>query len=281
MSRPSPERPELPEGWVGTTGGVRERLAIAGTLTIAAVSFATAVAAALAGNTVATRYCLLFALAMALVAALGAAIGFRRVGLPAALRTVGERGGISATEIRCSGYQFALLVSLTACCTAFCLMAAVEVFVHQSHGGSGAAAVLLGAGALFFGSFGAAAAFGRVRRGGVTLSSRGIAHRGWSFESRLEWPAIAGVTPAFNGHPTILVIGYTNADWDRRYTTRLWRLDRIPPVPMIEVDCRRFDLDPCVLYGYLRAYVESPAARRELGTDTALMRARHLQRADR
>lgn len=276
MSRPSPERPDLPDGWSDTTGGVRERLAIAGMLTIAAVSLATAVAAALAGNTVATRYCLLFALAMALVAALGAAVGFRRVELPATLRTVGERGGVPATEIRCSAVQFALLVSLTTCCAAFCVMAAVEVFVRRHDGGPAAATALLGAGGLFFGSFGAAAAFGRIRRGGVTLSSRGIAHRGWSFESRLEWSAIVGITPAFNGHPTILVIGYTNAGWDRRYTTRLWRIDRLPPVPMIEVDCRRFDLDPRDLYGYLRAYVESPAARGQLGTETALVRSRTL-----
>ncbi|MCV7170084.1 hypothetical protein H7I41_09140 [Mycobacterium manitobense] len=275
MSHPSPERPDLPDGWADTTGGVRERLAIAGTLTIAAASTATAVAAALGGNVVAARYCLLFALAMALVAALGAAIGFRRVELPAALRTLGERGGVPATEIRCSGAQFALLVSVTACCAAFCLMAAVEVFVR--HGGPAAATALLAAGGLFFGSFGAAAAFGRIRRGGVTLSGRGIAHRGWSFESRLEWPAIAGITPAFNGHPTILVIGYTNADWDRRYTTRLWRIDRLPPVPMIEVDCRRFDLDPHALYGYLAAYVESADARSELGTEAALTRARNVR----
>ncbi|MCZ8380303.1 hypothetical protein O6P37_15645 [Mycobacterium sp. CPCC 205372] len=276
MSRPGAERPDLPDGWAGTTGGIRERLAIAGTLTIAAVSCATAVAAALGGNAVATRYCLLFALPMALVAALGAAIGFRSVELPAALRTVDERGGVPATEIRCSEVQFALLVSLTACCAAFCLMAAVEVFVRQRHGGPAAATALLAAGGLSFGSFGAAVALGRIRRGGVTLSGRGIAHRGWSFESRLEWPAVAGITPAFNGHPTILVIGYTNADWDRRYTTRLWRIDRLPPVPMIEVDCRRFDLDPRVLYGYLRAYVESADVRSELGTEAALTRARNV-----
>jgi hypothetical protein len=275
------EPPELPEGWAAATGGVRERLAIAGTLTIAAVSFATGILAAIAGNTVAPRYCLLFALAMALVAALAAAIRYRRVGLPAALRTVGEPGGVSATEIRCSGCQFALLAALMACCATFCLVAAVEVYVHQRQGGFPAATAVLGAGALFFASFGAAAASGRIRRGGVTLSSRGIAHRGWSFESRLDWSAIAGVKPAFNGYPMILVIGYSNADWDRRYTTRLWRIDRIPPVPMIEVDCRRFDLDPSVLFGYLRAYVESAEARAELGTEAALTRARELQRADR
>ncbi|MEV3903732.1 hypothetical protein AB0K11_15515 [Mycobacterium sp. NPDC050551] len=268
MSGPSPQPPE---GWVGTTGGVRERLAIGGTLAIAAVSFLTGIVAARGGNATATKYCLLFALAMALVAALGAAIGFRRVGLSAAVRTVREPGGVPATEIRYSALQFTLLVSLTVCCAVFFLVAAVEVFVRRQ---GGVAAALLGAGALFFGSFVAMAASGRIRRGGVTLSRRGITHRGWSFESRLEWPAIAGVKPAFNGYPVILLIGYTNADWDRRYTTRLWRIDRLPPVPMIEADCRRMDVDPGVLYRYLQAYVDSPDARSELGSEASLIRAR-------
>jgi hypothetical protein len=44
--------------------------------------------------------------------------------------------------------------------------------------------------------------------------------------------------------------------------------------PMMEIDCRKFDVDPYTLYRYLRNYVENPAARGELGTPAALAQAR-------
>ena len=92
----------------------------------------------------------------------------------------------------------------------------------------------------------------------MTLSSHGISQRGWSVESRLDWSC-------------------ANADWNRRYTTRFWRIDRLPPVPMIPFDCRQFDVDPYGLYGYVRTYVDNPELRVELGTEAALARARYLQ----
>jgi hypothetical protein len=133
-------------------------------------------------------------------------------------------------------------------------------------------AVLFGAFGIVFASFVVTVAAGRVRRGGVTLSSEGITQRGRSFESRLDWSAIAGVKAATDGHPYILVIGYANADWNRRYTTRFWRIDRLPPVPMVVFDLRQFDVDPYILYAYVRTYVEHPELRAELGTEAALAR---------
>lgn len=52
-----------------------------------------------------------------------------------------------------------------------------------------------------------------------------------------------------------------------------WRIDRLPPVPMIDVDCRKFAVQRDALLDYLRHYVENPAARGELGTEAAIARA--------
>ncbi|KAA0092757.1 hypothetical protein CIW49_28605 [Mycolicibacterium sp. P1-18] len=79
---------------------------------------------------------------------------------------------------------------------------------------------------------------------------------------------------AFNGHPVILLIGYANAQWTPWYATRLWRIDRIPPAPMIEVDCRKFDVDCSALHDYLACYVDGADLRAELGTAAAVERAR-------
>lgn len=248
--------------------GVRYYFALATLTTFAMVSVLFGLLGAQAGNFVALRYCLLFALVVALVIAYSVVVRIRRVDPSAAVRTV-ELDGISGTEIRYSAWQFKILVALMVCCTVFCGMAAIEIFIHQDEGFPGGA-VLIGALGVVCASFVGAVGVGCVRRGGITLSSQGVVHRGRSFESRLDWPAIAGVTPASNGYPAILVIGYANADWVRRYTTRFWRIDRLPPVPMIEFDYRLFDVDPRSLYDFVRTYVDNPELRAELGTEAAL-----------
>jgi hypothetical protein len=241
---------------------------MAGTLGIAAVSCS----AGIVGSAPASKYFLLFALMMLLVAALGATMRYRRVRLADVVRTV-MRDGMGATEIRYSTWQFRILIALMACGTVLPVLAAGEMFTRQLQSGPSGATVLLGTVGLFFASFLVAVALGRLHPGRIELSGRGIAQCGWSFESRLPWSAVAGVKPACNGYPAVLVIGYTNADWQRRHTTRLWRIDRLPPVPMIEVDCRKFDVDPQALYDYVRTYVDEPSARGELGTQAALSRA--------
>ncbi|MBB4853575.1 hypothetical protein HNP40_000941 [Mycobacteroides chelonae] len=242
-------------------------------IALATVSILAGIAATQAGNDAVFRYCLLFALLIIFVIAYGVVGRFRRVELSTEIRTV-ERGGISGTEIRHSTWQFMILVAVAMCSTIFCAVAAAEMFARQHEGFPGGA-VLPGMLGLGFASFGASVAFRRIRRGGVVLSDQGIAQRGWSFQSSLEWPSVAGIKSAFNGHPVILIFGYANSRWDRRYTTRIWRIDRLPPVPMIEIDCRKFDIDPTAVYRYIQTYIEFPETRSELGTEASLTRARH------
>ncbi len=258
-------------------GDVRYYVSVAILLVFAAFSTLFGIAVAAGGYFVALKYFLLFALLMVLAVAYGLVVRHRRVDLSAAIRTV-ERDGSPGTEIRYSAWQFTILIALTGCGMVFCMVASVEIFAYQDEGFPGFA-VVTGAMGLLFASFMAAVIFGRIRRGGVTLTSQGITQRGWSFESRLDWSAFLAFKAVTNGYPVILAIAYTNADWNHRYTTRFWRIDRLPPVPMIEFDCRQFDVDPYVLYRYVRTYLENPELRMELGTDAALARAQHTQPA--
>ncbi|OLP01623.1 hypothetical protein BVU76_14235 [Mycolicibacterium porcinum] len=243
----------------------------------AVVSVLVGLVVARAGNFVALRFCLVFALWMAVMVAYSVVVRYRRTDLSTVLRPA-ERDGIPGTEIRSSAWQFALLIALTGCGAIFCGMASIEIFIHQETGFPGGA-VIAGGLSVFFGWFGAGLAFGRICRGGVILSSQGIVHRGWSFESRLDWSAVAGVMPSFDVYPTILIMGYTNSSCVRRYTTRLWRIERLPKTAMLQIDCRQFDVDPRDLYDYVRAYVDNPELRAELGTEAALARARQSDAA--
>ncbi|WKG05092.1 hypothetical protein [Mycolicibacterium sp. HK-90] len=259
----------------GRGGGIRFYFSVATLATFAVISLLFGIVLAGAGNFIALRYCLLFTLLIALVIAYSVVVRYRRANLSTAIRTV-ERHGTPGTEIRSSAWQFAILLALTGCGALLCGMAAIEIVIHQDEGFPGSA-VIAGALGLIFGWFGAGLAFGRIRRGGVILSRQAIVHRAWSFESRLDWPEIAVVTLAnigYAGTPVILVGGYANANWVRRYTTRLWRIDRLPKTAMLQIDCRQFDVDPHVLYGYVRTYVDNPELRGELGTEAALTRAR-------
>lgn len=255
---------------------MRDLIAITVVLSIAAVSVVFGFLAGVAGDFVTLRYSLLFGLAMALAAALGAAMRRRSADLSQAVRTVDlrdERG----TEVRYSSVQFWLMIALMTCCATFLISAAAEIFAGRRATGIPGTALLLGTIGLIFLSFIVAAALGHVSRGGLVLNSHGVSQRGWSFESRLNWADIAGAKPAYNGYPVIMLVGYANADWERRYTTRLWRIDRLPPVPMIEVDCRKFDVDPTALLSFLNAYVDTPDNRAELGTPSALKRAQEVR----
>ncbi|MDH6195196.1 hypothetical protein M2272_001825 [Mycobacterium frederiksbergense] len=273
----SSEHQDIPAAWTDTHDGVKFLLSAVGLSAISAFSFLFGIMVAAAGNVIALKYFLLFALFTALIVTFALVGRYRRVHLSSAIRTI-ERDGVPGTEIRYSGWQFTILVALMGCGTLLCATAAIETFIYQDEGFPGFA-VVIGALGIVFASFIAVVVSGRVRRGGVTLTSQGIIQRGRSFESRLDWSSLVSFRAVTDGYPIILAIAYANADWNHRYTTRFWRIDRLPPAPMIEFDCRQFDVDPYILYSYVRTYVENPALRAELGTEAALTRAQYLQLA--
>ncbi|MGV0834308.1 hypothetical protein [Mycolicibacterium thermoresistibile] len=257
---------------------IRFFITVAGLTVIALVAVLAALVTAREGNAGAARYCLLFAFIMALTIAYPTVVRYRRVDLSTVVRTV-EHDGITGTEIRQSSWQLIVLIALMASFTAFFGMGAVDYLGEQDDESTGAA-VVAGALSAVFASFLVPVALGRIRRGGVTLSSQGVAQRGWSFESKLDWSAIvAAPLASLDGFrfPTIILGGSANADWIRRYTTRLWRIDRLPQGPVLQLDCDKFDVDPHVLNNYIRTYVDNPELRYELGTEAALTRARQMQ----
>lgn len=260
---------EVPDDWSRSNRDARSTVATAALVAIAVTSLLFGAVVALAGNLTGLLYSALFAVIMSLVAALGVAMRVQRRNLASAIGTVSANGS-PATEIYYSPRQFALLVALMAALAGTCVIGAVHLYLSQ--GMSVASALLAGFG-LLGATFPVSALLGRIRRGALALSEHGVSQRGWSFESSLRWADVVGVKAAYNGHPVILLIGYTNTEWTPRYTTRLWRIDRLPPVPMIEVDCRKFDVDCYALFDYLTSYAESADLRYELGTAAAVTRA--------
>ncbi|RSM70639.1 hypothetical protein DMH04_44305 [Kibdelosporangium aridum] len=194
------------------------------------------------------------------------AMYYTRVRRPAGYTDV--RSDHPATEMRYSLVAFVCLVGLMCCATAIFVLAAVDYW----RGGTTAAALVFGVLGLGTATFVVAVLTGRVRRGRLTLSAAGIEQRGWTFSSFLPWEAFAGVKATYNGRPEVLVIAYANAEWRKQQFTRLWKIDRLPPVPMIEVDCAQFAVPPEGLYALLKHYIEHPEARVELGTDAVLTR---------
>lgn len=161
---------------------------------------------------------------------------------------------------------------MTVCCAILTVGPAVEIYLNPATSGVPGAAVIFGVLGLLFVSFLVLVVLRLVRPGAVLLTPYGIRHRGWTFDSYLPWDSVAGTKPAYNGHRVVLLIGFANAQWTRRYTTPIWRIDKLPPVPMIELDCRKFAMDDVQLLQFVSFYANNPAVRAELGTDAARAR---------
>lgn len=185
-----------------------------------------------------------------------------------------EHDGRPATEIRYSQAAFVIISGLVACMAAICSLAAIDFALADDVPAAGVGAALFGLAALFFLSFFVLVALGRLQRGRIVLSQQGIHHRGRAFTSFLPWEAFAGVKAAYNGSAEVLVIAYANLRWEKWQLGGVWKLDKLPPVPMIEIDTSELAVDPSLVYHLVRFYVENPGARTELGTETSLQRAR-------
>lgn len=180
-----------------------------------------------------------------------------------------------ATVISYSGEQFVLINVLVAC------LFLCSVFAAWDYGkvGDGAFApgipmFLAFAAAVFFASYFVLLALGRIRRGRIVLAPDGIHQEGRAFGSFLPWDSFAGVKPSYNGTREVLVIAYSNAPWRKRQLAGPWRLDKLPPVPMIEINTIHLAVDPTLVYHLLRFYTENQSAREELGTEAVLRRIR-------
>lgn len=246
-------------------------MSIALLATIGCVAVLVGIAGGLGGQPAALRYGLAYGCLLFLIAGFGVLV--RRTGDRETTRSIPiESGQGAATEIRQSRRLWSVLVALTVCCAVLTVGPAIEIYFNAPTSGFPGASVIFGVLGALFVSFLVLVVLRLVRPGAVQLTPDGIRHRGWSFESYLPWESVAGVKPAFNGHRMILLIGFANACWSRRYTTLIWRVDKLPPVPMIELDCRKFAMDDVLLVHFVSYYADNPSMRGELGTDAARAR---------
>jgi hypothetical protein len=272
---PSSNRLSRPVEWP-ERGGVKYRSAVAliGLLGVACVPIGVGFVAI--GKPGGLKYGLLFAAFFLLIAAFAYVTRVRPKHGAGDIVT-SQLDGRPVTELRYSSFAFGALVGLMVCLTAIFLLASLDYYLSIPSGDVAAprgAAIVFGLIGLLFASFVVLVAAGRLRRGKVVLSQQGIHQRGWAFSSSLPWESFAGVKAAYNGSPEVLVIAYANVPWDKRQIVKFWKIDKLPPVPMIEVNCASLALDPSLIYWLLKFYVENPAARGELGTGAAILRAR-------
>lgn len=216
------------------------------------------------------RFFLILAALMGLTVAFGATLWWptrRRV----AVRFLGDRTS-GVTEVRARRSVFAALVVMTGCASALAVGAAVEVFAFNTGvPWVGLALAVAGVPCVLFL---VDVALGRVRAGSLVLGPDGIRQRGWAFESYLPWVSVAEVRAVHRGCPETWVEGGGAAAWARRRTSVVCRLDGLPDVPRLEIDSRRFDIDPVLLHHTIGFYLRHPQLRGELATDRAAARIR-------
>jgi hypothetical protein len=189
--------------------------------------------------------------------------------------TTGEFKGVAATFIRQRAALLPLLATIMVCAAALVMVPGVRSAWSGEKGWPG---VLLfwSAVAAIFAAPAVTIATGRLHRGYLALTPGGVFHRGWAFESSLPWEDIYDARAVQTDHRTVVLLARPDARWLRRYTTRRWRQDRLPPVPAVSPDCRKFAVHDDVLFRYLRAYTINPGLRGELGTPASLRRAEAL-----
>jgi hypothetical protein len=222
------------------------------------------------------KYCLLFGVLLLTIAAFAYVTRVRPKHGEEDIVTA-ELDGRRVTELRYSSLGFGALVLMMVCVTAFVLLAAVD-FYFSIPGEVTAplgATVVFGLIGLFLASFLVLVATGRIQRGKLVLSQRGIHQRGWTFSSFLPWESFAGMKASFDGQVEyVLVVAYANAPWEKRQIVKFWKIDKLPPVPMIAINCLSLAIDPNLVYWLVKFYVENPPARVELGTEAAIQRVR-------
>lgn len=225
------------------------------------------------GKVEALKYAFLVGALFLLTAAFGFVTRIRSPRRGANLALTSHEGR-PATEIPYSRAIFFIIVAMVACLAALCMLAAIDFATADDKVPAAPVGIVVsGIAAMFFLSFFALVALNRLRRGRILLSERGIYQQGRAFSSFLPWEACAGVKASYNGTPEVLVVAYANAPWQKRQLGGLWKIDTLPPVPMIEINTIDLTSDPNLIYHLMCFYVQNPTARSELGTETSLQRA--------
>ncbi|MEV0947313.1 hypothetical protein [Rhodococcus sp. NPDC049939] len=111
--------------------------------------------------------------------------------------------------------------------------------------------VFFGLAAFFFWSLPLSFLIGRLAFGYIAFTSQGILQRGWAFESFLPWGSVAGALAGYNGYPTTVIVGYSNAPYEKKRTALFWRIDSPAPIPALEIDYRQMADDPTLVHEFV------------------------------
>ncbi|WP_149361385.1 hypothetical protein [Lolliginicoccus suaedae] len=268
----SSTRAPWPPEWPRTAPLGRTWLGIVLLGVLAAGALATGIAGLADGTPVVLVIGLLFAIALGLTATYLVVRSIRPRFRRSDILATTDRDGTPVTRIRQSALLFHLRTGIVA---ALALAFAISAIDHYlSTGNEGLLGVLIYVLlAAFFGSYVLAATTGALAPGHLDLSPQGVHHRGWSFEATMPWRTLIVAQPVFEDrHRGIQLIGDPGKKWEHAYTVRLWRIDRVALVPIIDLDTRRFPIPPDVLATFLAHYAVAAPDRAELGTDRALAR---------
>lgn len=270
---PSSSSMESPAAWL-PRNRAKHRLSLIFLLALGAFSLVVAYGFAAINSISAVKYVVLIGALFCLAAAWGYFARFRTRTSVAGIDVTMVRG-TPGTELKYSHIQFGVLNAIVGCLLTVAGLAAWDFAASgEDIPARAVAAVLAGIAAAFFASFFVLLALGRIRRGRIVLTRDGIYHEGGTFSSFLAWDTLAGVKAVDNGVPEVLAVAYSNAPWQRRQLAKLWKIDKLPPVPMIEIDTTRLAADPVIVYHLVKFYVENSTSRAELGTEASLQRAR-------
>ncbi|GGC63172.1 hypothetical protein IEU95_12235 [Hoyosella rhizosphaerae] len=187
-----------------------------------------------------------------------------------------DRDGNPVTVLQRSPVLFNLRTAMMAVATLLFIVSAIDHYFDEGTEGI-FGVIIYSIIALFFGWYLLSVATGSLQRGHVELSPTGIRFRGWSVEANLTWREIIAVYPEYEDRVRkVLVVGDPERTWQFDYTVKLWRIDRLTVVPMLDIDTRKFRLPPQLLRAIFAQYWENPSSRNELGTQRSLDRIHSL-----
>ncbi|KGM12107.1 hypothetical protein [Cellulomonas bogoriensis] len=125
------------------------------------------------------------------------------------------------------------------------------------------------AGVVLFGDI----ARGRIRRGAVILTARGIRHTSWSADAFVPWDAVVAVVPVTTPERAVRVVARpTPGAPPVTRRSRWWGQREVKFAPHLLISTLDVAAPPAVLLEVLDLYARYPALRAELGTAAAVRR---------
>jgi len=116
---------------------------------------------------------------------------------------------------------------------------------------------------------------GRIVRGALILSPRGIYHRSWSFDNFLPWDSTVSVTAGDLDGPLIRIAAREGVEPVFHRRTCMWKQPELKLAPHMAIRGMYLSINPALALHVLSYYLAQPDARQELGTEAGVDRVRN------